>query len=378
MSVGGYKFLEMWHGPSGSLKDFSLGIIARLVDYFLGKKKMKAVGVVGTLGDTGCAAIQSCLGRNNIRLVVLFPGKGVSKIQRLSMTTVDSPYIKVYECECVSDEFDEDIKRVFEDQQFVDGHHLIWLNSVNVVRVLSHAIFHIYMYLRLFPNAECEATVYIPTGGMGNVAGAAIARKMGLPIKTVAAVNENDTVYNLLANGSVEKPLSTIHTYACAIDTCSIPNLERVLYLMSKENGEVVKHLMDEFETSKMITLPEIMQSNGLLRAVRVDQGSAIQAAREMWRNNGYMVCPHTAVALGAAVKDKLEGNYSESAICYSTATSAKFPLFVKAVDDNAPLANHQLLESIESKTEHNLEMKQGQDWTAILKACIKNIYNKD
>ena len=96
-SVGKYNILEMWHGPTGALKDLSVNIFTSLIDHFVGVQGQKAVGVVGTLGDTGAAAIYNSTGRENLRLVVLFPQNGVSKLQRLSMTTVSSPFLSLYE-----------------------------------------------------------------------------------------------------------------------------------------------------------------------------------------------------------------------------------------------------------------------------------------
>ena len=378
VSHGGYNIVEMWHGPSGSLKDFSLGLVTRFLDYFTKKRKIKAVGVVGTLGDTGCAAIQSCLGRDNIKLVVLYPENGISKIQRLSMTTVQSPNIRVYGCECGSDEFDDDIKKVFSDEQFTTRHHLLWLNSVNIGRVLSHVIFHVYIYLKLCPKVDKELTIYVPTGAAGNAAGACMAHRMGVPIKIVTAVNENDNLHKCFEEGFLQQPPPVIKTYACAIDSVSLVNIERILYLLSGEDGELIKDIMEGCEAGRTVVVPKTLRPNHVIRSVRVNQHLALETARTLWKDHQYMICPHTSVAIAAAMIEQQESVNTEMAICYSTATPAKFHAFVKAVDVNAPQPKHMLTEGLEDLPENKQVMKEKENWEEILKRQIVELYNMD
>lgn len=304
--------MEMWHGPTGSIKDFSLTIVTRFLNYFSQRDGFKAMGVVGTLGDTGCAAIHSCIGNNNMRLAVLYPADGVSEMQRLSMTTVDSPYIRVFECECVSDEFDTNIKAVFSDQKFADKNSLVWLNSCNIGRVLAHAVWHIHAYSQVCPEFDRDIDVYLPTGGAGNAAGGAIVQQMGLPIKIVVAVNENDAIHKCLSLRSLKLPPSIVKTHACALDSITIPNIERLLYLNSHGNSTLVKELMEQFEQGLEVTIPVDIQPTGI-RSVRVEQHEALHVAKRLWNEHKYMICPHTAV--GVAAVDR--SDHANTAVCY-------------------------------------------------------------
>ncbi len=367
VSHGGYNIIEMWHGPSGSLKDFSLGLVTRFLNYFTKKHNIKAVGVVGTLGDTGCAAIQNCLGRDNMRLVVLYPENGVSKLQRLSMTTVSSPNIRVFGCECDGDEFEHDIKKVFNDHQFASSHHLLWLNSTNIGRILSHVIFHVYIYLKFSPQVDKEVGLYLPTGGTGNATGACIAHEMGLPIKIITAVNENDGLYKCFKDGVAQQQHEVIKTHACAIDTVMITNLERLLYIISGGDGQLIKQLMQEYDKGQKIALPDKIRVNNFTRCVRVEQQAALEMAKTMWNRHQYMVCPHTSVAMAAAMIEREAGLYNEPSVCYSTATPAKFPEFVRSVDLYAPIPSHQLTEGLEERLENKRIMKQGENWEELL-----------
>ena len=378
--VGKYNILEMWHGPTGALKDLSINIFTSLIDHFVGVQGQKAVGVVGTLGDTGAAAIYNSTGRENLRLVVLFPQNGVSKLQRLSMTTVSSPFLSLYECECSSDEFDTTIETVFEDRVFCKQYNLFSFNSTNIGRVLAHMLFYMYTYLKICPTCDREVTMYVPTGGLGNIAGGCMVRCMGLPIKLVATVNENDTVHQCFSEGILAKTSSAIKTHACAIDSISPVNIERVLYYLSECNCKIVKNIMLDFQAGKSAQLPQtLMDRNTILRTIRVPQADAISVAKQIWEEHRYILCPHTAVAVSAAAKDKELSSFDPTlAVCFATATPAKFPKFVCAIDQSAPIPTHPLLLGLEEKKEFYHTMKQGEYWETILKRAIEDIYKTE
>ena len=373
VSIGGYNIMEMWHGSTGSMKDFALTIVTRFLNYLSRRDGFKGMGVVGTLGDTGCAAIHSCIGIDNIRLVVLYPADGVSEMQRLSMTTVDSPYIRVFECECVSDEFDSSIKAVFNDQQFADKNNLVWLNSCNICRVLASAVWHIHAYCQICPEFDRNIDIYLPTGGAGNAAGGVIVQQMGLPINIVLAVNENDAIHKCLSLGSLQQPPSIVKTHACALDSATIPNIERILYQTSHGNSVLVKELMEKFEQGLEVVIPADIQSTRI-RSVRVEQHEALHVAKRLWNEHKYMICPHTAV--GVAAVDRSDN--ANTAVCYSTATSAKFANFIQAVDVTAPLTTHPLTLGLEGKVEHKHIMKVGENWTESLKHAIEELQSID
>lgn len=77
-----------------------------------------------------------------------------------------------------SDDIDQPLRRLFEDQDLVKSHRLMSLNSVNWSRVMVQLAHFIYAYLQLSGVQEVEddgdlpvLEVVVPTGGAGNIAG---------------------------------------------------------------------------------------------------------------------------------------------------------------------------------------------------------------
>lgn len=80
---------------------------------------------------------------------------------------------------------------------------------------------------------------------------------MGVPIRLVAAVSNNDIIHRTLKDGDLSLDDEVHVTWASAIDIQVPYNIERILLLASDYNLELVKELMIEFETKKKVTLPD-------------------------------------------------------------------------------------------------------------------------
>ena len=333
--VGSMVFAELWHGPTGAFKDLSLAVLARVVRLFLERRDQRSVVLVSTSGDTGSAAIHSVLGmEGRVQLMVMYPRHMVSRTQELQMTTVQAPNVRVFSADGTSDDTDVVMTTLFADAAFAKKHNLNVFNSLNVCRVLVQAVHFIYLYLQLCPEADQDVLFCVPTGGLGNISSGMLAQAMGLPLKFLAAVNENDSVFQTLSTGVYKVPPTVHKTLSCAMDICIPYNMERIFYYLSGQRSEVVRDIMQEFEKAGSCTLPRsIMDANDCITSACVPGGVVISTMQEVWQCHGYLVCPHTAVATRAAL-DLVKGGQQAGAgmtasslkpIVICTATPAKF-----------------------------------------------------
>ena len=368
----------MWHGPTGAFKDLAFAFFSRFVDHFLQKQGKKGTAIVGTLGDTGSAAIHSFKNSKNIRLIVLFPKHGVHKMQRLQMTTVQSPYLRLYACNCLSDDFDEPIMSVFADEEFAKRYTLLWCNGINVGRFIFQTIHYIYTYLQLCPKCDNNVTFYVPSGGFGNSAGGYQASCMGVPLKLVPIVNENDCFYTLLTEGLLQRPLEVINTHSCALDTLFPHNIERILFLLAKGDATLVKSIMEDYYSKGVAKIPQAIldvASKGI-HTERITQEEALSTAKMIWEKYHYIICPHTAVGVAGATK--ADPSFSSTlSVCLATATAAKFPDFVHLIGDNVPIPSHPCVDNLKGMTEYYQEMNQGENWEDILRDTIVELYSQ-
>jgi threonine synthase len=75
------------------------------------------------------------------------------------------------------------------------------------MNILTFLVHHFYGYLQ----TDLEY-ISIPTGACGNVASGVLASKMGLPVKFIACVNENDIIDRCLRTGIFEASKTVIQT----------------------------------------------------------------------------------------------------------------------------------------------------------------------
>ncbi len=360
-AVGGVKVAEMWHGPTGAFKDIALSAVGRLVDFMLKKSGCKANIVVSTSGDTGSAAIQSVAGSKHVNIIVLYPRHRVSRVQELQMTTVDAPNVKVVSVDGTSDDSDILLKNLFADRDLVSKFNLMCFNSINVSRVLLQAVHFTYLYLRVCPTVDREIMFCVPCGALGNVTGGVISRNMGVPLKFMCAVNENDIIDRAFRLNDFSMADTVLLTPSSAIDIQIPYNIERIFYYLCGQRSEIVADVMKCFERDSRSQLPEaITKGNTYLHTARVDTEELFKTMKQVWTENQYAVCPHTAVAMNAAKKLTVQGP-EEEIVVMATATPAKFPEVMERGGVLAPRIER--IERLFKLPEHKLLVEKGDNW---------------
>ena len=74
--------MRLDQGPTASFKDFGAQMLARLMSYYTKSENKELIILTATSGDTGSAVANAFYNLDNIKMVVLFPEKEVSELQR--------------------------------------------------------------------------------------------------------------------------------------------------------------------------------------------------------------------------------------------------------------------------------------------------------
>jgi threonine synthase len=226
-------------GPTASFKDFAARMMARLMQYFLKKSKEKLLILVATSGDTGSAIANAYYGLENINVVVLFPEDEVSLRQRKQMTTLQKN-ISVLALDGKFDDCQALVKRAFSDSE-LDSLDLSSANSINFGRLLPQTVYYFYSYAKL-AKANEEIIFSIPSGNFGDMMGAIIAGRMGLPIeRLVISTNENDEFPNFLETGIYNKIEPSKACLSSAMNVGHPSNLARLVDFYGGQLDEVGK-----------------------------------------------------------------------------------------------------------------------------------------
>jgi threonine synthase len=344
--------LELFHGPTLAFKDVAMQLLGRQMDQVLKARGERATIVGATSGDTGAAAIEAFRGLDQVDVFIMYPHNRVSEVQRRQMTTIGDQNIHTIALEGTFDDCQNLLKGLFNNHAFRDGLRLSGVNSINWARVLAQTVYYFTSAVALgAPHRPVSFTV--PTGNFGDILAGYIAKRMGLPIdRLVIATNENDILARTLDQGVYELH-SVTPTSSPSMDIQVSSNFERLMFDAYDRNADAIRRLMDQLKQSGRFTL----EANALARirsefdAARTGEIGTVKEMSRVWSEAGYLIDPHTAVAVHAARKN-LEKNPSVPMIALSTAHPAKFGDAVKkAVGHAAPLPEH--LSDLMGRKEH-------------------------
>jgi threonine synthase len=347
---GDLHILELFHGPTLAFKDVALQFLGNLFEYML-KKNKSVLNIIGaTSGDTGSAAIYGVRGKENINIFILHPHRRVSAVQERQMTTVLDANVFNIAIEGSFDDGQSIVKRIFNDIDFKNKHHLGAINSINWARVLAQVVYYVYSCIHVATHEKDSSVDFaIPTGNFGDIFAGYIAKKIlppGTIRQLILATNDNDILSRFVNKGDYS--LGDVKmTSSPSMDIQAASNFERYLYYLMDSDPNKTKALMEEFAKNGSI---DLSGSQDLIKrdfvAVAVSEDQVANTIAEFYKTYGYILDPHTAVGVKAAQKFKTGG---VPIVCLATAHPAKFGDVVeKAI--NIPLEMPESIIGISDK----------------------------
>ena len=320
----GHFVLELFHGPTLAFKDVAMQFLGRTMDHILIDKGLKATIVGATSGDTGSAAIEAFRGRENIDIFILHPKGRTSDVQRRQMTTVFDDNVHNIALEGTFDDCQHIVKAMFNNSKFRTKARLSGVNSINWGRIVAQIVYYFTSAVALgAPYRDIAFTV--PTGNFGDIFAGYCAKRMGLPIsKLIIATNENDILRRAFDTGhydtDVVKPTSSP-----SMDIQISSNFERLLFEMLEGDAAEVNRLMASLVQSGGFAIPpsSLEKLHGDFTAGTTNERETAAVMQSVYAQSGYLVDPHTAVAIHVA-----RSNMSPKIpmISLATAHPAKFP----------------------------------------------------
>ena len=334
--------LELFQGPTLAFKDFALQLLGRLLDYVLARRGEKVVIMGATSGDTGSAAIEGCKRCDNIDIFILHPHERVSDVQRRQMTTVIAPNIHNIAIEGNFDDCQAMVKTSFVAEPFLpDGRRLVAVNSINWARIMAQIVYYFYSGLAL-GRIDRPTSFSVPTGNFGDIFAGYLAKQMGLPIeKLVIATNRNDVLHRVLTEGVYAK-LSLEASLSPSMDITVSSNFERLLFDLADRDGDVLRGWMETFAEGDLTLSDEALEkAKALFDSDRSSDEETCAEIAAVWRKQGYLVDPHTAIGTKAARVCQQDSD--AAMVTLATAHPAKFPSAIDAagIDAQAQLPAH-------------------------------------
>lgn len=344
--------LELFHGPTLAFKDVAMQLLGRMMDHVLKARGERATIVGATSGDTGAAAIEAFRGLEQVDVFIMYPHGRVSDVQRRQMTTIDAPNVHTIALEGTFDDCQAILKGCFNNHAFRDQMRLSGVNSINWARVVAQVVYYFTSAVVLGgPHRPVSFTV--PTGNFGDILAGYIAKRMGLPVeRLVIATNENDILARGLDSGTYDAK-GVQATSSPSMDIQVSSNFERLLFDAYGRDAASVRRLMASQQQGGSFTIDAkpLAAIRAEFDALRTGETGTAKEIGRVYKEAGYLLDPHTAVAIHAARK-QLEKKPHVPMVALGTAHPAKFGDAVfKAAGVRAPLPAH--MEGLMERKEH-------------------------
>lgn len=329
--------LELFHGPTCAFKDMALQIMPHLLSGALEKTGVKgdAFILTATSGDTGKAALDGYHDVPRVRIMVFYPVYGVSRVQKLQMSTQEGENVMVCPVKGNFDDTQTGVKRIFTDPEANKylaerGYFFSSANSINWGRLAPQIVYYVSAYCDMIASGRLklgeQLDVSVPTGNFGDIFAAYIAKRCGLPLgRLVCASNKNRILTDFLATGTYDRNRDFYTTMSPSMDILISSNLERLLWFIA--GADATRGFMESLTSGGSYTVPAdtLADARRDFYGASCNEEQTAECIRSTYEKYGYLIDPHTAVGLYCAETYIGEEKPQNKLLCVSTASPYKF-----------------------------------------------------
>lgn len=316
--------LDLARGPSLAFKDIAMQLIAPLYDYALAARDQRLTVVCATSGDTGGAAVEALKSSDRTDLFVLLPKGRVSDVQRRFMTASGAANVHAIEIDSDFDACQAIVKSLFADEGFATRASLSGVNSINWARIVAQSVY----FLRTASALSGPGLVdfVVPSGNMGDAFAGYLAKKLGAPIGRIGlATNANNILARALQSGRYERAAQSLATLSPAMDIQVASNFERLLYDATGDANVVAAAYRSMAQSGGFDVPPAALEKmRETLTGVDADDAMTLREIAQAYKQDGLLICPHTAVGFGAFGDEPKW--FDRPTVFLATAHPAKFP----------------------------------------------------
>ena len=387
----GMYVLELWHGPTYAFKDLALTVLPQLISACRKKRgeKDKTLVLVATSGDTGKAALEGFKDVDGTEIMVFYPDEGVSYMQKLQMRTTGGNNTYVAGIRGNFDDAQTAVKKIFTDPEvrdalLKDGYVMSSANSINWGRLLPQIAYYFSSYVDLLTSGEItlgdKINFVVPTGNFGDILAGYYAMRMGLPVeKLVCASNINNVLTDFFSSGEYDATREFHKTISPSMDILISSNLERLLFEVTDRDDKALSSLMSALKTEGKYTVDRsLLRSKlGVFAAGYADEDETMETIYNTFDEYGYVVDPHTAVALAVYNDYYLTSGDTTPTVILSTASPYKFAQDVyEAVGESQENDPFRAVKKLHFLT--GMEVPAGIDLLESMEERFKDVLSKD
>ena len=331
--------MELFHGPTLAFKDMALQLLPHLTRLSAEKngEKREISILVATSGDTGKAALEGFRDVPGTSCTVFYPLDGVSDVQKLQMVTTGGENTHVIAVKGNFDDAQTGVKNLFSSEAFIaqmneKGKILSSANSINFGRLVPQIVYYFSAYADLLNKHAITpgdpVNFCVPTGNFGDILAGYYARNMGLPVnKLICASNRNNVLTDFFNSGIYSTHRTFFRTISPSMDILVSSNLERLLYEAADRDGRLIGTWMRQLKECGSYSVGDQRREwmADVFRGDCADNKDTLAEIRRRFREDHYLLDPHTAVGSHVLRQYRLRENDATPTVLLATASPYKF-----------------------------------------------------
>jgi len=253
-----------------------------------------------------------------VNVYVLYPRGAVNMIQKSQFATLGGN-VTAIEVNGSFDDCKSLVEEAFMDSELNQTMRLTSAMSINYARIIPQMFYYFWAYAQLVKRqVDTSNLVFaVPCSNLGNLTSGLLAQRMGLPVKRFISVeNQNNIFYNYVKTGKFT-PKPTQYSIAPALDAGCPNNFDRVMEILGSHEN-VCNHI----------------------HAYSYDDNQIIETIRQTYKEEEYLLDPHSAVAYRALSEDLQPG---ETGVVLATAHPAKLKTLMERIIEEPIFLPNQL-----------------------------------
>ena len=173
--------LELYHGPTGTFKDFGVSYLTAALETILQMEGEKSILLDATTGELGACMAQAMRGRKLVKSVLLAP-KGCLRGIEESDFVWNGGNIYPVEVDGTEADCHNLIRAIFSHPDLVKRYHLTVANTANIGRLLPQSFFYTYAFSHIKHLVNGDIFYALSAGNYGNLVSGLYSWKLALPV----------------------------------------------------------------------------------------------------------------------------------------------------------------------------------------------------
>lgn len=271
--------LELFHGPTGSYKDFGISYLASCLEHILLMQEKEAIVLAHTTGSAGACIAESFRGKKRLKAILLY-SKGTMRGLDPATFYWNGGNIYPVEINGTKEDCIKVLRDIYSDKDLVKRYGLTLANTSNIGRLLPQTFFYVYAFSRLKKKVYGDIYYALSSANYDNLVAGLYAWKFSLPVN--GFITDGTSALGNNPAGSCEITDSRIPMENRGSSNPIIPaNLERLENIFSAS--------------------PAVMR--GLVFPSEITPEDQKEAAQELYTKYNELVSPQTADAYAAVRK---------------------------------------------------------------------------